>query len=201
VRRSNPSVRRSDRERRCAPAAPRHPCWRSIPDGPAIWAGCLRRVGNWRVPPHWSTRDWLEEMHAQGAAAACQAMGDYDPQRGVPRGAFVRLRILSSLRTRYRQEWSYALHCGPEAAAGGEATQPDERPGPHRADETLRPWLARLSDTDRWLLQRLFWEGCTETDIAAELGIAQSTVNKRKRSILLGLRRTIGDCPDPGPET
>jgi DNA-directed RNA polymerase specialized sigma24 family protein len=110
----------------------------------------------------------------------------------------VRLRILSSLRTRYRQEWSYALHCGPEAAAGGEADQPDERPGLARAHEELRPWLARLSDPDRWLLQRLFWEGCTETDLAAELGIAQSTVNKRKRSILLGLRRTIGDGPDPG---
>ena len=198
MRDHDPSARRSVRGGLSATMAPRLSCWRSIPDGPAIWAGCLRRAGTWRVPPHWSTHDWLEEMHAQGAAAACQAMDDYDPQRGVPRGAFVRLRILSSLRTRYRQEWSYALHCGPEAAGGGETTEPEERLAPDRADETLRPSLARLPDPDRWLLQRLFWEGCTESDLAAELGIAQSTVNKRKRSILLGLRRTIGDCPGGG---
>jgi DNA-directed RNA polymerase specialized sigma24 family protein len=139
-------------------------------------------------------------MHAQGAAAACQAMDDFDPERGVPRAAFVRLRILWSLRTRYRQEWSYALHCTPETTAGPEANPPDERPDPTCADEALRPSLARLPDPDRWLLQRLFWEGYTEKALAAELGIAQSTVNKRKRSILLGLRRTISDGPDAPSE-
>ncbi len=200
MRDHDPSARRSDRGQRSAPRAPRLPCWLSIPEGPAIWASCRKRIGRWRLPPHWSSHDWLEEMHAQAAAAAFQAIGDYDPQRGVPRSAFVRLRILSSLRTRYRQEWSYALHCGPKAAAGDEANPADERPAPPRADEALRPSLARLPDPDRWLLQRLFWEGCTEKDLAAELGIAQSTVNKRKRSILLGLRRTIGDCPDSGSE-
>ncbi len=172
------------------------PCWRCFPEGPAIWAGCLRRVGTWRVPPHWSPRDWLDEMHAQGAAAACQAMGDYDPGRGVPWGAFVRLRVLSSLRTRYRQEWSYALRCGSGAAAGTGEDPPEERSETAGLALALRPSLARLADRDRRLLERLFWEGCTETDLAAELGIAQSTVNKRKRSILLDLRRSIGDFAD-----
>jgi RNA polymerase sigma factor (sigma-70 family) len=156
----------------------------------------LKRIGAWRLPPHWSSRDWLEEMHAQGAAAACQAMGEFDPQRGVPRSAFVRLRVLSSLRTRYRQEWSYALHCGPEAAAGGDENRFEARPTPPRAHEVLRPSLATLPDPDRRLLQRLYWEGCTESDLAAELGIAQSTVNKRKQSILHGLRQAIGESSD-----
>ena len=89
MRDRNPSARRSDLGARSTASAPRLRCWRSIPDGPAIWAGCLKRVGMWRVPPHWSTHDWLEEMHAQGAAAACQAIGDYDPKRGVPQAAFV----------------------------------------------------------------------------------------------------------------
>jgi RNA polymerase sigma factor (sigma-70 family) len=130
-------------------------------------------------------------MQAQGAAAACQALGDFDPRRGVPWGAFVRLRILASLRTRHRQEWSYARHCG-KSVAIPDADDPADRPAARvPVQDSLRPTLDGLEERDRRLLERLFWEGCTESDLAAELGIAQSTVNKRKRSILLGLRRTI----------
>jgi DNA-directed RNA polymerase specialized sigma24 family protein len=132
-------------------------------------------------------------MQAQGAAAACQALGDFDPRRGVPWGAFVRLRVLSSLRTRHRQEWSYALHCGKPVDDPTGDSSPSAPAATAAVAERLRPSLARLADGDRRLLERLFWEGCTEADLAAELGIAQSTVNKRKRSILRSLRVAIGD--------
>jgi DNA-directed RNA polymerase specialized sigma24 family protein len=132
-------------------------------------------------------------MQAQGAAAACQALGDFDPGRGVPWGAFARQRVLSSLRTRHRQEWSYAVHCSQGITPGAPDDPPDPPSVPGPFVETLRPGLARLADVDRRLLERLYWEGCTEADLAAELGIAQSTVNKRKRSILLDLRRTLGN--------
>jgi DNA-directed RNA polymerase specialized sigma24 family protein len=167
-----------------------------IPEGPAVWAGCLRRAGAWRVPPHWSSCDWLEEMQAQGAAAACQALGDFDPERGVPWTAFARQRVLSSLRTRHRQEWSYAVHCGKAVRTAALDDPPDLPSARGLSVETLKPRLARLADVDRRLLERLYWEGCTEADLAAELGIAQSTVNKRKRSILLDLRRTIGNSSE-----
>jgi DNA-directed RNA polymerase specialized sigma24 family protein len=135
-------------------------------------------------------------MQAQGAAAACQALGDFDPGRGVPWAAFARQRVLSSLRTRHRQEWSYAVHCG-TCVTARTLDDPPEPPSDHGPSaETLRPTLARLADVDRRLLQRLYWDGCTEADLAAELGIAQSTVNKRKRSILLDLRRTIGNSSE-----
>jgi DNA-directed RNA polymerase specialized sigma24 family protein len=148
------------------------------------------------VPPHWSFRDWLEEMEAQGAAAACQALGDFDPGRGVPWGAFARQRVLSSLRTRHRQEWSYAVHCGRAVPSRLDLDPPAATLGSAPVLETIQPTLQGLAALDRRLLERLFWEGCTESDLAAELGIAQSTVNKRKRSILLGLRRTM---KDPAP--
>jgi DNA-directed RNA polymerase specialized sigma24 family protein len=148
------------------------------------------------VPPHWSVPDWLEEMHAQAAAAACQAIGDFQPRRGVPWGAFMRLRVLASLRTRHRQEWSYALHCHPEAGAAAGANPADEPATRAAAEEGLRPSLDRLHQSDRRLLHRLFWEGCTEADLAAELGVAQSTVNKRKQSILHDLRRTLDRARD-----
>ena len=130
-------------------------------------------------------------MHAKGAAAACQAMDDYDADRGVPWGAFVRLRILSSLRTRHRQEWSYAVHCGPGPIPGEAEPCTDELRSTGRLDDALSPSLAQLAEPDRRLLRRLFWDGCTEAALARELGIAQSTVNKYKRSILQDLRRSI----------
>jgi RNA polymerase sigma factor (sigma-70 family) len=134
-------------------------------------------------------------MHAQGAAAACQAARDYDPARGVPWGAFVRLRILSSLRTRHRQEWSFAVHCGPDAAvvAGEVEARTDRTHTTDPIDGILRSALDRLTEPDQRLIQHLFWDGCTETELAAELGIAQSTVNKQKQAILLHLRRSIAD--------
>jgi hypothetical protein len=51
------------------------------PDWMEIWAGCLRRIHAWRVPPHWSARDWSEEMQAHCAAAAVQAVCEYDGAR------------------------------------------------------------------------------------------------------------------------
>ncbi len=187
----DPPLRRGRAGERSAPASSSS-CWRCFPDGPAIWAGCLRRLGAWRVPPHWSARDWIEEMQAQGAAAACQAARDYDPGRGVPWGAFVRQRVLASLLTRHRQEWSYARHCPPAAPAGDGADRGGAAPPSPRVDEALRASLARLAEPDRRLIEHLFWHGCTETDVASELGVAQSTVNKHKRAILLHLRRAIG---------
>ena len=191
--RLDPPTRR-DRPGRKASTAPKaSPCWRCFPEGPAIWAGCLRRVGAWRVPPHWSARDWGEEMHAQAAAAAWKASREFDPSRGVPWGAFVRQRILSSLLTCHRQEWSYALHCGPVAGSEADESRADETPAAPRPDEAIRASLARLAEPDRRLIEHLFWDGCTEVDIADKLGVAQSTVNKHKRAILLHLRHSLGE--------
>jgi DNA-directed RNA polymerase specialized sigma subunit len=51
--------------------------------------------------------------------------------------------------------------------------------------------LTRLPAADRRLLERLFWEECTETEIASGLGITQQAVSKRKRKILTELRRDL----------
>jgi len=49
---------------------------------------CLKRIFRWRVPPNWSISDWRNEMRAEAACAAWQAVCDYDPSLGVPFGAF-----------------------------------------------------------------------------------------------------------------
>ena len=154
-----------------------------------IWAACWRRICEWKVPPHWSAGDWMEELQAQGAAAAWQALGDFDTTRGVPLQVYLRQRVLTSVLTRSRQEWSYALHCALKINAddGRGAIKEDEYPEAAMF-ETLRQGLAKLAERDRWLIERLFWEGQTEAKVAEKLGISQAAVNKRKCAILRALR-------------
>ncbi|MBX6315683.1 MAG: sigma-70 family RNA polymerase sigma factor [Isosphaeraceae bacterium] len=152
-------------------------------------AGCLRRIRWWRIPPGWSAEGWWEEARAEGIAAAWQALRDHDPTRGIPLGAFVYRRIWAGVRTRYRQEWAYGLHRNAGAAA--EACE-DGTGSPlsiTRIREALPELLARLAEPDRRLIEHLFWDGWTEAEVAYELGLGQSAVSKRKRSILIELRR------------
>jgi hypothetical protein len=152
---------------------------------------CLRRIRSWRVPPNWSAIDWFGEMRLQGAAAIWQARQDYDAARGVPLSAFERLRVLASARTRYRQEWRYALHCPSEDAEWAEEGRADEPVSSVDICNPLPEALARIPETDRWLIEQLFWDGCSEAAVAQRLGISQPAVSKRKTAILKQLRRSL----------
>jgi DNA-directed RNA polymerase specialized sigma subunit len=55
-------------------------------------------------------------------------------------------------------------------------------------DELLSCALALLSQTDRWLIEELFWARHTETQIAGVCGVSQQAISKRKRAILRNLR-------------
>ena len=52
--------------------------------------------------------------------------------------------------------------------------------------------MSRLVDDDRRLLERLYWEGSTEVEVAGSMGISQQAVSKRKLKILAELRRRFG---------
>ncbi len=147
---------------------------------------CLRRIRTWRVPPNCSYQDWMEEMRAQGAAAAWQAVCEFDPDRGVPLSAFLHRRVLTSLLTRYRQDWSYALHCVEwnEALASCE----DSDPLLEAAHSDLYAALALLRERDRRLVTHLFWRQYTEAEIAQSSHISQQAISKRKRVVLKTLR-------------
>jgi DNA-directed RNA polymerase specialized sigma24 family protein len=168
-------------------------CLEGLPNWGTIWRGCAWRLRAWRIPPRWSAGDWFEELEAEGVAAAWQAVRAYDPVRGIPLSAFVRRRVLFGVRTRYRQEWAYARHCGCEPPADGDAdARPsDAQPSAPDAHEALQGPLARLPESDRGLIDDLFWGGRTEADIAGELGISQPTVSRRKRAIMLRLRHSF----------
>ena len=155
-------------------------------------AGCLRRIRRWRVPPRWSRRDWLEEIGAEATAAALQACRDFDPDRGVPRAAFLRRRVLAAALARYRREWSLAIR-QVSLEEFGESGPPvvDGLPSREAVAQFLQEALGRLPGTDARIIEGLFWGGKTEARLAESLGVSQQAINKRKRRIFQTLHHLI----------
>src|SRR5262249_28352631 len=90
-----------------------------------------------------------------------------------------------------------ALHCGARiTAVGGDDPAAVERALAELTEE-LQGILSQLPVADAQLLAHLFWEGCTETEVAWELGISQAAVSKPKSSALSKLRRLL--CTDRCP--
>jgi RNA polymerase sigma factor (sigma-70 family) len=161
---------------------------------PRIWAGFMRRTHNWRIPPRWSSRDWREEIDAEIFASACHAIRNFDPSRGPSLASFVYHTMLASALARYRKEWSYALRCGASALPGEDRSPPVELTDGVAAleeEQRLMRSMTDLPEKDRRLIERLYWEGWTETDVALGMGISQQAVSKRKQKILKGLRETL----------
>jgi len=151
------------------------------------------RVRHWRIPPHWSTQDWLDEVRAILQSAATSAAFDYDNERAVPLSAHIYIRAVAAAWSRYRQEWSYHLHSATESGAGVEPiAMPFDR---SQAEETIRYFLGQalshLPVEDRLLVEQLFWNGTRQDRLAGMLGVSQQEVSRRKMRVLQLLRQTL----------
>jgi RNA polymerase sigma factor (sigma-70 family) len=170
--------------------------------GSAVQSG-LKRIRSWRVPPNWSRGAWLEELAAVATAAAWQALCDFDPERGISLAGFGYCRIISRCLARYRKEWRYALHLVASVSREKEpttfkhldiaASSAAKVNGSHRLNENLRGAVGALPAEQRRLIEKLFWEERTETEVANSMRINQSTINRRKQVILNGLRLKLRD--------
>ena len=76
------------------------------------------------------------------------------------------------------------------ANRGGGAIEAGEYPDA-TTFEALHQGLAQLAGPDRWLIERLFWDGNTEAEVAEELGISQPAISKRKCAIIRKLRSRL----------
>ena len=65
--------------------------------------------------------------------------------------------------------------------------------GTHRSNNHLRGVVGALPAEQRRLIQQLFWEERTETEVADAMGTHQSTINRRKQAILNGLQQRLHD--------
>ena len=63
--------------------------------------------------------------------------------------------------------------------------------------DRLKAALPLLSDSEQELIQAIFFDGLSEREVGARLGITQSVVNKRKARILIKLRKIIENSNFP----
>lgn len=148
-----------------------------------LWRRCWARARSWRTPPRWSRSEWVEEARSQGALGAYEALHEYNPNRGVPRSAFLYQRVLTAVWTLYRREWRL----------GRRWLQLQQIREVQTAQFTeslsdLPDLLGTLTESERELLVQLYWVGCSETALAESIGISQQGLHKRKMTILRKLR-------------
>jgi DNA-directed RNA polymerase specialized sigma subunit len=174
-----------------------HEVLMNLADDAVLLRTCLRRILRWRVPPNWTAAEWSKEMRAHGAGALWQARCDFDVKRLVPFDAFARQRVLGAALTRYRQEWTFALHC--QVGDDGVGDEPTSAGASVQDEHLAREMLARVSPAENRLMKALFWDGETEATLAVDLSVTQQAVSKRKRTVLRQLRKLLAWPSDSRP--
>jgi hypothetical protein len=149
---------------------------------------CLARLRHWRVPANYDCAEWRKELAAVGAYATILAEQEYDSSRGVPHDAFVYQRVLTAMVTHYRQEWRFVFRYRSELNFSGALALPSS---PAFLREVLTYNMPNLSEAERYLVASLFGEGRTEAELAAQWGVTQQSISKRKAAILKRLRQDL----------
>ena len=112
----------------------------------------------------------------------------FDPTRGTPEAwlcAIARTRALDRLRRRaVRREEPSAT-----APPGGQSPRTEEA-------LAVRKALSTLSDDQRCALELAYYEGLSQSEIAARLGAPLGTVKTRIRTALLRLRQVLAPLPE-----
>ena len=78
-----------------------------------------------------------------------------------------------------------------EFHSGFTAASPEEQLLKELKYLQLREAIDRLAEEDRYLIRAVFWEEKTQSEIEAELGISQPTVNGRKKTVLNRLKNYL----------
>ncbi|MER7842540.1 SigB/SigF/SigG family RNA polymerase sigma factor [Kitasatospora sp. NPDC096077] len=73
-------------------------------------------------------------------------------------------------------------------------------PGIELADfrTAVRPLLAHLPEREQTVLKLRFWDGLTQSEIAARIGVSQMHVSRLLSAVLAGLREQLDDRDAPG---
>jgi len=165
----------------------------------------LEQARKWRCPPHWQPDDWREELLAVAWAALWEGLNC-----GIRSEKRLRNFVVAALMKRYRDEWNFGVRWvqanslqgddGVEGEngwdlwdwAGVEAEGVEDEQEVNWLAMVVRQALSGLTEEERYLIQRKFWDGATEREIAKELGISQPAVHKRLQQALKRLREILG---------
>lgn len=165
----------------------------------------LEQVRKWRCPPHWQPDDWREELIAVAWAALWEGLNN-----GIRSEEKLQKFVIAALMKRYRDEWNYGVRWiqsplpqnnddndGDENGwdlwdwVGSEMEDTDSRWEVKWYTTVVRYALSKLSKEDRYLIERKFWDGATERELAQELGISQPAVHKKIHKALEQLRQIL----------
>ena len=127
-------------------------------------------------------------------ASACHAIRTFDADSGFSLAHFVCSKIVVSAMSRYRKEWNYAFRCSNPRVPRmdhGALNSFDESLFTEERVKKLARLLTGLPEKDRRLIQRLYWDGQTQTDVAVRDGVSPQAVNHQKQKILRALRYRI----------
>jgi RNA polymerase sigma-70 factor (ECF subfamily) len=136
--------------------------------------------------------DLLQEVFLQ----VWRQAQSYSPERGSPEAWFItmtRSRAIDKLRSRRRREMSPLSPDEPPRVEGGRPAEP-----PTQASEaklTVQGVLTKLPETQRVVLELAYFDGLTQSEIAARLGEPLGTVKTRMRAGLERLRGLLEAAP------
>lgn len=153
---------------------------------------CVARIQRWMVPPNWSRSQWMEEISSQAELALAMEYDLVNKQSGslldLKR---LESRIQNNLLKRYRQEWSFARHCCRHFTTDKPAEPDILENDLGLMLSALGIAMAALSEPDRRLIEMLYCQQRNESQVAAEMGVCQSAISKRKRRILSKLSNAM----------
>ena len=123
-----------------------------------------------------------------------QDASQYDPRRGTPVAWLLmraKARAIDRLRSIRRRERTFVMPL--DEAKAGSPDAPAENPGVAAESRgTVQGALARLPEAQRRVIELAFFEGLTQSEIAARLGEPLGTVKTRARLGLERLRGALG---------
>ena len=151
--------------------------------GPVIY-GYARKRGLQDADAADLTQDALRTV----AAAAGRL--EYDPRRGSPEAWLLmraRTRAIDRLRSMRRRDRTFVM--GTDESMAQPTGTPDHDPGTAVDRGLVQSALEQLPPAQRWVIELAFFEGLTQSEIAARLGEPLGTVKTRAR---LGLEQLRG---------
>lgn len=153
--------------------------------------GLIRRI----VRDEPAAEEVLQEVFWQ----VWREAGSFDPARGSAEAWLVmraKTRAIDKLRSIRRREQTFVAPVDEGSARGPESREED--PALAAEDRTLVGGaLARLPAAQRRVIELAFFEGLTQTEIAARLGEPVGTVKTRARLGLERLRAMLEDQESP----
>jgi RNA polymerase sigma-70 factor, ECF subfamily len=129
-----------------------------------------------------------EEVVQEVFVQAWRQADRYDAARGTPEAwisTLARTRALDKLRRRTSRREE-----PPEAAPGTTATPPNVEV------LAVRKALAGLSDPQRTVLELAYYDGLTQSEIAARLREPLGTIKTRIRTAMIRLRHALAPLPE-----